>query len=80
MAKTTNEKMAEDLIETKIEIQEEQSSVESAEQGVFKSNPGVDLLYFVSNGQAFFTEDQALDYAKTLDNKEVRKIFKPTKN
>lgn len=52
---------------------------ERAVADTFAANKDVELLYFTSNGWAFFTEDKAQEAAATLPDKKVKKVFNPTK-
>lgn len=44
----------------------------------FAANKDVELLYFTSNGWAFFTEDKAQEAAAGLPDKRVKKILNPS--
>src|SRR5690625_7635068 len=45
---------------------------------IFKIRPNLDHYYKTSDGQAFFNESDAKMHAKTLKNKKVDKVVRPS--
>lgn len=45
---------------------------------IFKTRPNLDHYYKTSDGQAFFNESDAKMHAKTLKNKKVDKVVRPS--
>lgn len=43
---------------------------------IFKANPSLDCYFETSDGNAFYTENAAKSYAKDLDDKKVKTIYK----
>ena len=45
-------------------------------KSIFKANPSLDCYFETSDGNAFYTENAAKSYAKDLDDKKVKTIYK----
>lgn len=46
---------------------------------VFKDNPNLDVAYKTVDGKYFFLESDAMNHAKTLENRKVKKVTPETK-
>lgn len=44
---------------------------------VFKNNPKLEKYYGTSDGEAFYNENDAKNYAKTLEDKTVEAVYNP---
>lgn len=44
---------------------------------IFKDNPKLDVAYKTADGKYFFLESDAINHAKTLENKKVKKLDRP---
>lgn len=45
---------------------------------IFRNNPGLTEFYQTSDGTAFYTENTALNHARTLKDKSVLRVEKET--
>lgn len=45
---------------------------------IFKNNPQLDVVYKTSDNKYFYTENNAKNYAQTLEDKKVTKLVRPT--
>lgn len=49
-------------------------------QNVFKDNPKLKECYTTSDGTAFYNETDAKNYARTLENKDIKKMVRGEKS
>lgn len=45
---------------------------------IFLENPQLDVVYKTSDNKYFYTENNAKNYAQTLEDKKVTKLVRPT--
>ncbi|MRJ11528.1 hypothetical protein EDL98_10670 [Ornithobacterium rhinotracheale] len=47
-------------------------------EAIFLENPQLDVVYKTSDNKYFYTENNAKNYAQTLEDKKVTKLVRPT--